>query len=1068
MMSYSKFKLAGCWIVALWGSLLLPVHLAIGQSSEPTVIQGKVAASSDGSPLAGATVSVRGTNQAGQTDDAGRFSIQASIPATLVVSFTGYVTQTITVNDSKSLAIALVSDEEQLEEVVVVGYGTQRKKDVTGSITNLTAKDLVPVAAANSFDQMMQGKVAGVQITQTSGAPGGNVNVLIRGVNSITGGNQPLYVVDGYAIGTGGGGSNLSGYASGSYSVDGAIDASSVTRVNPLSTINPADIESIQILKDASATAIYGSRGANGVVIINTKRGTYGQSTINFEHSSGLQEIQKKLDLMTPRQYAEFVADGRDNAWVFAGGNASDPNDVRGTGQYVKPAFRNPEQFADNGYGTDWQDLIFRQALVQNYQLSATGNRNGIRYFVSGGYMDQNGIIIGSDFNKFNFRTNLDVDLTSRLKLGVSVAGNYSYADVARAEGHLQYRGLISAAVASDPTIPVYDENGEYYSEFSDVLGIPVEHVLLIADEFSDKRKNANVFTNNYLEYRILDGLTLKSSIGVNYTGNQTRLWKSSKIGLATSRTGAAIAGVTRINAINWLNENTLNFRKRINEKHDIDALIGFSAQKNTDDILQAGATDFPTDDVPYLAAGIVSSGTDYMTQWSMLSWFARFNYSFADKYLITGTLRRDGSSRFGTTNKWGTFPSLSLAYRISEEAFLKDVTAINDLKIRGSYGVSGNNLIGNYASLGLLGISPIVSNGQVISGISPSSLANDRLGWEKSYQTNLGVDLALFNNRIVLTADAYRSHKKDLLLSVTLPAASGFSSSVQNVGELENKGLEFALNTGNIVGEHFNWSSNFNISFNRNKVLKLNTESARLSTSSYQVAEVGYPIASFRLLNILGIFQTAEEVAANPIQHPKVQPGDYRFQDADGNGNITQADRMIVGNPWPKFTWGFGNNFSYKNLSLSVDIYASHGNDMYFQGGEVSLNAAGVQNQLAIVADRWRSAEQPGSGQIARAIRNDYAFGFSAGTTKYLFDGSFIRVRNVNLAYNFPAVVANRIRLQSLSVFGNVTNLFTFTDYPGYDPEGGTGGDNIGMTGIDFFAYPNPRTYTLGLRVNF
>src|SRR5690606_7944430 len=260
--------------------------------------------------------------------------------------------------------------------------------------------------------------------------------------------------------------------------------------------------------------------------------------------------------------------------------------------------------------------------------------------------MDQNGIIIGSDFDKFNFRTNLDVDLTSRLKLGVSVAGNYSYADVARAEGHLQYRGLISAAVASDPTIPVYDENGEYYSEFSDVLGIPVEHVLLIADEFSDKRKNANVFTNNYLEYRILDGLTLKSSIGVNYTGNQTRLWKSSKIGLATSRTGAAIAGVTRINAINWLNEDTLIFRKRINEKHYIDALIGFSAQKNTDDILQAGATDFPTDDVPYLAGGIVSSGTAYMTQWSMLSWFARFNYSFADKYLITGTLRRDGSSR--------------------------------------------------------------------------------------------------------------------------------------------------------------------------------------------------------------------------------------------------------------------------------------------------------------------------------------------------------------------------------------------------------------------------------------
>ncbi|MCE6991985.1 TonB-dependent receptor [Dyadobacter sp. CY323] len=1045
-----------------------PVCTVFAQGSGRQEIRGVITTAEDKQPLIGATIAEKGGSNGTTSDANGNYQLTVSSGATIVISFIGYLPQELVVGSQSVVNVALKADEQQLQDVVVVGYGTQRKKDVTGSIVTISAKDMVPVPAANSFDQMLQGKVAGVQITQTSGAPGGNVNVLIRGVNSITGGNQPLYVVDGFAIGSGGGGSNVSNYASDSYSANGIVGASAVNRVNPLSTINPSDIESIQVLKDASATAIYGSRGANGVVIINTKRGTRGRSNISFEHSTGLQQLAKKMDLMTPRQYAEFVAEGRDNAWVFAGGNASDPNEKRGTGQYVKPAFRNLDQFADNGYGTDWQDLIFRSSVVQNYQLSATGNKGDMRYFVSGGYLDQDGIIIGSKFKKFNMRTNLDVNLTPRLKLGTSFSGTYSFGDFARAEGHLQHRGLISAAVAADPTIPVYDDKGGYYSEFSATTGIPVEHVLLINDEFSDKRKNANIFTNNYLEYEIANGLIFKTTIGINYSSNQTRLWKSSKIGVATSRTGAAVAGVTKINSINWLNENTLNYRKKVGEKHDFDALIGFSSQKNTDDVLQAGATDFPSDDVHYLAAGIVTTGTDYMSQWSMLSWFARLNYSYADKYLLTATMRQDGSSRFGSKNKWGAFPSVSLAYRIAEEEFLKNSTTISDLKIRASYGVSGNNLIGNYASLGLLGISPMVSNGTNISGISPSSLANDILSWEKSFQTNVGVDLALFKNRITFTVDAYRTHKKDLLLSVALPAASGFTSSVQNVGELENKGIEFSLNTENIAKGDFRWTSDVNLSINRNKVLKLNTESARINTSAYQVAEVGQPIASFRLLNILGIFQTAEEVKTNPIQHPRVQPGDYRFQDADGSGTITQADRMIVGNPWPKFTWGMGHRFSYKNLALSVNIYGSQGNEMYFQGGEVSLNGAGVQNQLAMMADRWKSPENPGAGLMARAIRNDYAFGFSSGTTKYMFDGSFIRIRNVNLAYTFPRTLTEKIKLQGLSLYGDVTNLFTFTDYPGYDPEGSTGGDNIGQTGVDFFSYPNPRTYTIGLRASF
>lgn len=1053
-----RLLVIGC-MLSLWAL----TNVAFAQSA----VSGKVTAADDGGTLVGATITEKGTNNGTTADANGNFKLNVRGNATIVVSFIGYTLQEIPVNNRSVINIVLKTNQQQLQDVVVVGYGTQRKKDLTGSIVNLSNKDLVPVPSATSVDQMMQGKVAGVQITQTSGAPGGNVNVVIRGISSITGGNSPLYVVDGYAIGTGGGGSDLSTFSSSSYTASGISNSSATNRINPLSTINPSDIESIQVLKDASATAIYGSRGANGVVIITTKRGKMGKPTISFEHSTGIQQLAKKLDLLSPQEYAEYVAEGRDNAWVFAGGKASDPNSVRNTATQVKPEFRNPAQYA-NQSGTDWQDVIFQSGLVQNYQLSTSGTSKDVNYYVSGGFFDQKGIIIGSNFKKFTLRTNIDAQLTDKLKIGASFSGAHSYGDFARAEGHLQFRGLISAALASDPTIPLYDSSGNPYSEFSSPTGIPVEHPLIIAAEFSDKRNNTNVFTNNYLQYEIAPGLVFKSSVGVNYSNNVTRLWKSSKVGLATSRTGAATAGAFEIKSLNWLNENTLNYRHKFGARHDLDVLAGFTAQKNTDEILQAGASDFPTDDVHYIAAGAVTSGTNYKSEWAMLSWLARVNYTLAGKYLFTGTIRQDGSSRFGSKNRWGMFPSFSAAYRLSDETFMRGIPFISDLKLRASYGISGNNLIPNYASQGLLGISRNVSNGQVVSGVVPSSLANDVLTWEQSVQTNLGLDVSLFQNRLSFTFDAYRAHKKNLLLNVILPAASGFSSSLQNIGEVENKGLELTINSQNIAKGAFQWNTDFNISWNRNKVLALNSATARLQTSDYQVAQVGYPISSFRLLNILGVFKTQEEVNNNPKQHPRVQPGDFRYQDADGNGTITSADRTIVGSPWPDFTWGMGNQFSYKSLRLNISINGSQGNEIYFQGGEVSLNGAGVQNQLATMADRWRSETSPGAGLYSRAIRNDYAFGFSAGTTKFLFDGSYVRIRNVNLSYAFPQTVVNKLKMQALSIYADATNLYTFTKYPGYDPEGSTTGDNIARSGIDFFAYPNPRTYTVGLRVTF
>lgn len=1036
----------------------------LAQQPGTVTITGTITAAENQSVISGVSVVQKGSRNGTVTDNNGNYSLRVSPGATLVFTSTGFNAREVAVGNKSVIDIELEATSKTLNEVVVVGYGTQRKKDLTGSIVNLSAKDLT-LAPSASFDQMMQGKVPGTQIVQTSGAPGGNVNVIIRGISSITGGNSPLYVIDGFAIGTGGGGSDLSNFSASSYSAAGISSSSSANRINPLSNINPADIESIQILKDASATAIYGSRGANGVVIITTKRGKQGsKANITLDVATGLQELSGKLELLSPREYAEFVANGRDNAWVYAGGNINDPNNLRSTATRVKPGFRNPNSLPETG--TDWQDLIFRKAMVQNYQLAVSGGSKDVKYYVSGNYFDQDGIIIGSNFKKYALRTNLDARISEKIKFGSSFSSSYSYGDFARAEGHLQYRGLIAVALASDPTIPVYDSTGNLYSEFADPTGIPVEHPLLVAQEFLDKRNVTNIFTNNYLEYELSKGLVFKTSFGVNYSNSETRLWKSSKIGLATSRTGAATAGLSKIRSLNYLNENTLNFR-RVIDKHEIDALAGFTVQKNSDDVAEAGASDFPTDEITYLAAGNITSGTNYKSEWSMLSRFARINYVFAGKYLFTGTIRQDGSSRFGANNKWGTFPSLSLGYRLSDEDFMKNVKFLSNLKLRASYGIAGNNLISNYASQGLLSITRNISNGQVVSGITPSSLSNENLTWEQSVQTNFGVDLSLFNDRVNFTADVYRSHKKNLLLNVSLPAASGFGNSIQNIGELENKGIEFLVNTENVRSKAFNWTTSFNISANKNKILALNGNAVKITNSPYQVSQVGLPISSFYLLNVTGVFMTAEEISKSPLQSPKVVPGDFKFEDVNNDGVITPADRKIVGNPWPDCTWGFDNKLTYKAFTLSVSINGTEGNEVYFQGGETNLNNAGVQNQLKIISQRWKSPAEPGNGMLSRAIRNDYAFTL-ASSSRYLFDGSFVKIRDINLSYLFPPNVLTKIKVQSLSVYLDVTNAYVFTKYPGYEPEGSIGGDNLARSGVEYFAYPNPRVFTVGARLSF
>lgn len=1027
----------------------------------PGAIKGKVTGT-DGYGIIGVNVIEKGTSNGVITDIEGNYILTPTAEnPILIFSFIGYKSQEIIVGNQKHINVILKEDIEVLDEVVVVGYGTQKKKDLTGAIASISNEDLGRTPTS-SFDQALQGKIPGVQVTQTTGAPGGNMNIMIRGISSISGSNSPLYVIDGYPIGTGGSG-NVSNFANSSYSSSGMANAT-VDKINPLSSINPSDIESIEVLKDASATAIYGSRGANGVVLITTKRGKTGKTTINVDASVGVQQVAHKVELLSPREYAAFIAEGRDNAWVLAGGKASDPNDVRTSNTWVRPEYRNPELLPNEG--TDWQDVIFRLATVQNYQLSATGGTENIKYMVSLGFFDQEGIVVGSDYQRFNIRSNIDAQLTKRLKFGSNIAASYGYGDFARTEGHLGTRGMIQCALAMNPLLPVYAPDGSYNSEFGDPLGAPVENPLFIVENFSDKRDKKDVIINNYLNYEFMPGLDFKTTFGMSFNMNETNLWKSSQIGSYAEKASPATAASIDKKGMTWLNENTLTYKKVFNGKHDLNVVAGFTLEKNTYKQLSAGATEFPTDYVHYLSAGTINSGTHLKTETSMVSLLARANYVYDNKYMLTATVRRDGSSRFGTNNKWGTFPSVSIGYRISEEPFMKSIKALSNLKIRASYGVAGNNNIGDYRHLALLGVSNYVEANKILPGLVPNSLANSDLTWEKSKQTDIGIDLGLFQNRVSIVADWYYNLKTNLLLDVNLPIASGFGSSIQNVGEIENKGFEFALNTVNVDTKNFSWYTAFNISTNKNKVKKLATENGRIISDKY-ITEVGQPISSFYLMRVVGVFKDEDDVKKGPVYAANTQPGDLKFEDVDGDGKITTSDKTIVGSPFPDFTWGLTNNFRWKNLSLSVFINGSHGAETFYGAGETVMNLAGVQNQLSLMNDRWRSPENPGNGFTPRAIRSDYALGQTL-TSRFLFDASYVRIKDITLSYDFPQKILSKIKLKGLNTYFNISNVYTFTDYPGYDPEASQSGDSVTSAGTDSGSYPIPRIYTLGLKVAF
>jgi TonB-linked SusC/RagA family outer membrane protein len=1030
------------------GTAILPLERTItGRVSDET-----------GAGLPGVNIVVKETNRGTTTTGDGNFRL--AVPdagGTLVFSSIGYETQEIALGTRTQLDVAMKPSAGSLDEVVVVGYGTQRKKDVTGSVSSVSA-ERIQNTPVSGLDQALTGQLAGVQVQQTSGAPGGNINVRVRGSGSIGAGNEPLYVVDGFP---------------------------GVTNLN---AINPNDIESIEVLKDASAAAIYGSRGANGVVIITTKRGKAGRTTFSVDAYTGWQQVVNKVKLMNATQLAEHTIRARNNGYADVGGNTDltkVKNSQRPTAHQIYPIYlTNDSTNAVNpalGVGTDWQDEIFQVAPVRNVEITATGGTDKIRYALTGGYFDQRGIVIESGFKRFSARINVDADLSRKLKIGFNLAPSFTKRDIVNSDDTWSRNGIIQAALFMAPSTPVRNPDDTFAGQYSIGYGINTQQNPVAIATLYDINSQSFLSTGNaYLDFQPLPGLNLRSAVGVNFAATAGNEYYPSTLGNGGPPPSQATGQSSSSLLVNWVNSNTLTYTRTFGQRHNLLVLVGNETQKQTSESNSLNGTKFPTDAAPYVsAAGSITAGSADVSEWSLLSYFGRVTYDFARKYLFTVNIRRDGSSRFGPNNRWGTFPSASVGWRIAEEPFVQGLNLLSEAKLRASYGLGGNNNIGNYAFRNTLTSENYTLGsglGDLVTGLSPSGLGNPDLKWETSRQFDAGLDLGLVKDRIFLVVDYYDKITEDLLLNVNVPRATGYTSVLTNIGKVRNWGWEFTLNTKNLTGA-FQWSTDFNISFNRNRVLALGPNGDPIISSTSQISpsnitEVGKPLGNFYGYVIEGVFNTQAEIDAAPqwVTGNKARPGDYRFRDVNGDKKIDALDRTIIGNAFPDFIYGLTNSFSYKNFDLSMLIQGSQGGEIINGTRRFLATTAGNGNQLIEIFDGWKSPEQPGNG-YARAWSGVGTTNNNAGGTnnsKWVEDGSYLRIRTVSLGYRVPAAWLKRVSLQSLRVYGLVQNAFTFTNYKGYNPEASFSARSVLNPGVDYGTYPLARTITVGFNLGF
>jgi TonB-linked SusC/RagA family outer membrane protein len=1058
--------------------LLLPAAAVFGQTGRQTV-NGKIT-DSEGVPLIGANIMLKGTTQGTVSDLDGNFTIQAAAEDVLLISYTGYISQEILVGNQTSLAIQLEENTQQLEEIVVIGYGTSKKSDLTGAVASVTG-DKLRNAITTNLDQALQGRIAGVQVTQNSGQPGGAASIRIRGANSITGSSEPLYVIDGIPFQ--GDGTTVAGF-------DWAGGANGQNRINPLSTINPNDIVRIEVLKDASATAIYGARAANGVILITTKRGEKGESKISYNGYYALQNLPNELDMMDLRQFADYQVQ-------IAGDLDLTPNQ-----RYLDPTLLGP--------GVNWQDEIFRQAGMQSHQLSITGGTDKTNYAISGGYFDQEGIIIGSNFDRYTIRINLDNQVKDWMKVGGSLAYANTSERITLNDGG---DGVIMQALAMQPDVPVRDIYGNYAGPDVSLGGVSYNPVAA-ALQRNNTMKRQRLMANLYADATIYKDLRFRSEIGFDDNHSLNKAFHPTYKWGALENNENQLRQREESNFF-WIWKNYLTYDVTLGEAHGLTAMLGTEAQKSSWEGSQVTKKNFSSNDIQVLSEGddITSRTNGWKDAASIASYFGRFNYNFDNRYLFTFTIRADGSSKFGPNNKWGYFPSGSFAWRLGQEEFLKSVDAVSDMKLRIGYGEVGNQAISNY----LYGASLLTMNTPFGTAYRLEKIANPDLKWEATKQYNVGLDLSLWGGRVDLTVDVYNKQTEDMLLQLSIPSYLGgagwndIRAPFANVGKMENKGVDIALVTRNVRTNKFSWDTDFTFSLNRNKVKELDDEGKIYWRNLYWYSEfqtatrttVGAPLGLFYGYQVDRLFQNQEDILNAPVQiqdpnsisseYPNgrnlmdknqgVWVGDLKFKDLNGDGVINTEDQTIIGDPNPEFTFGFNNSFSYGPFDLAVYLTGSYGADILnYSRVQIEGQTSIFSNQAATVDNRARislydplgSDTDPANvfllnaeADLPRPTTTDNNRN-NRMSDRFIEDGSYLRIQNVRLAYTLPAGLTQRVRVERLRVYVTAQNLYTITNYSGYDPEIGAFNQDPLMQNIDMGRYPTPRVFTFGLDLDF
>jgi len=995
-------------------------------------VSGQITDGLTGKSLEGVSVSVKGSATGAVSDASGHYTIPASSGDVLVFSSVGYRQMEDTVAPGGQLNVILQPINDDLDDVVVIGYGVQKKRDLTGAIASVNFKDIENTPVKDVLSAI-QGRMAGVQIVSNSGAPGDGIAVTVRGQSSLNSGNDPLYIIDGIPM-EASSLSQLNGYES--------------HGLSPLSYINPNDIQSIEILKDASSTAIYGSRAANGVVIITTKSGKAGAPKINLNLYTGVSTITRHLDVLNATEWRSNVLDAYKNLDIY--NNASVPT----VPHWSVLDSLNPMNNGD----VDWQSVMYRTAHQNEADFSVTGGSEKAKYAVSTSVLDQDGIFLASNYKRITSRLNTELQLTRNLKIGYSV--NYGHEANNRINaGGDGNNSLVQSIVVRPPTYALSYPDGSpinYFNGKRNPVGLALEATHL--------NTTNRVIGSQYLEYQIMDGLTFRTSIGIDFTSMKEDDFLPSTVDY---RPGYNTGGVRSISNLTWINENYFSYNKTLNKVHHLTALAGFSQQAWKLETTGLDGMYFASDNIRTLnGAGTISNqAVNTTVEHGLVSYYGRLGYSYMSKYILQANIRADGSSRFGKDNRYGYFPSISAAWRFSDEGIFKNSHFLNDGKLRFSVGQTGNEAIGNYISQGEFAIG---ANYLDNSGAAPTVMPNAGLTWETSTQYDAGLDLSLLDNRISISADAYIKNTTNLLFGVPIPETTGFESITQNIGKIQNKGFELAITTNNLRGA-FKWNSTFNIGMNRNKIKSLPQEvltNGYIQNGAYHILQVGQPIGVFYGYKFLGVYARDEDntkQVRNASSNGKIYAGgDPIWDDLNGDGIIDARDQQIIGNGQPDYTGGFMNDFSYKNFSLNVFLQFVHGNDIYSMLNQLRNSTVAYNNVSRDALNRWR--EQGDQTDRPRPIYNDPLQTDSRVSDRWISDGSYLRLKSVRLSYDIPRDIIRKLKVQGVKIYVSGENLITWTHYTGYGPDVSSfGGLRIG---IDGGSYPPSRTFIFGLNV--